>query len=93
MVGSISGGSFQVRIGEHDQWPFSPEFGGERNDVSGGGHADVTCGFRGTGEGDATDSMIGDESGADLVANALNDVEDAGRNPDFVGEISQQGRR
>ncbi len=89
LPGRLPGGTLQIGVGEHQQWPLAPQLGGEGDDVAGGGPADVTRSLRGAGERDPTHPPVRHQGRTDLLADALDDVEYTGRDARLLGEIGE----
>ena len=93
LAGRLARGRVDVGVLEHDEGVLAAELAGERNDVAGRRDADVTRRLGRAGERDTTDQRVGDERGARLLADPLNDVEDAGRQPRLGDEVGEQRAR
>ena len=93
LAGRLARGRVDVGVLEHDEGVLAAELAGERNDVAGRRDADVTRRLGRAGKRDTTDQRVGDERGARLLADPLNDVEDAGRQPRLGDEVGEQRAR
>ena len=83
----------EVAVVEHEQRPLAAELAGEGDDVLRGGDADMPGRLGRAGERDASHAGMRDEGGADLLADPLHDVEDAGREARLVDEVGEQRAR
>ena len=83
----------KIGVGEDNEGVLATELGGEGHDVLRAGAANVARGLGRAGEAEAPDATIGRERGADLLANALYEIEDARREARPVDEIEEQGAR
>ena len=93
LAGCLRGSGIEIGVGEHDQRPLPAQFGGERHDVLGGRAADDPGGLRRAGEADPLDPRVTDERRADLLADALHEVEHARREPGLDRQVGEQRAR
>jgi hypothetical protein len=80
----------QVGVLEDQERVLAAELGGERHDVLRRGHADVPRGLGRARERHAADERMRHERRAGLLADALHDVEHAGRQAGLAGELGEQ---
>src|SRR4029078_13482424 len=73
----LPGRGLEVAVREHEERAFASELTGERDDVPGRRGADVHGGLGGAGERDPAHARMPRERGAALLADPLDDVEDA----------------
>ena len=79
LAGRLARRCLEVAVGEDEERALAAELAGERDEVARGGDADRAGGLRRSRERDAAHARVGDERGADLLADALHDVEHARR--------------
>ena len=90
LAGRLPGGCFDVGVCEHDQRPLAAELTGERDEVLRSGGRDRPACLGRARQRDATHARVGDECCTDLLADPLDDVEDAGRKPGLVSEAGDE---
>ena len=89
LPGGLARSGLEVGVREDEQRPLPTQLAGERNDVSRGRRADVTRGLGRARERDPPDARVTRQRRADLLADPLDDVEDARREP----RLGARGRR
>jgi len=87
--GGASDGGVHVGIGEDDGGRFTAEFEGDLFEVAGGGDGDEFADLGRSGEGDLVDERVGGEWGAAGLAEAGEDIDDAGGEAGLDDELGE----
>ena len=93
LAGRLPGRCLEVGVGEDEERPLAAELTGERHDVPRRRRADVHGGLGRARERDPAGGRMTRECRANFLADALDDVEDSGREAGLRDEVAEERAR